>query len=120
MEYILSSYFQSKPKEFAASFATSTSSLLIAVPLLTHAHTTYRFQCNIYLRQEIAEQSGNYDDSQKVRRELDDLEERAAYLDKKRNKNLSAVRFVFILPSFLHFLFVCPCSRIYLVIHLFI
>eukprot|EP00794_Sanderia_malayensis_P020375 gene20375-22384_t len=45
-------------------------------------------------RKEIAEQANNFEDVQKVRNELEDLEERASFLDKKRNKNLSAVSFI--------------------------
>jgi len=52
----------------------------------------YAMKKNQLLRKkELAEQSGNYEELQKVRHELDDLEERASYLDKRRNKNLSAV-----------------------------
>lgn len=55
----------------------------------------YAMKKNQLLRnKEVADQSGNFDDIQKVRRELDDLEERATFLDKKRNKNLSAVSFI--------------------------
>ena len=40
----------------------------------------------------MAEQQGKFDEVQRLRAELEELEERAAFLDKQRNKGLSAIR----------------------------
>ena len=47
--------------------------------------------------QEVAEQTGNVEEAEKIRGELEDLEEKAQHLDKVRSKNLSAIRCVKIL-----------------------
>ncbi|XP_068682593.1 RNA polymerase-associated protein RTF1 homolog isoform X2 [Montipora foliosa] len=43
---------------------------------------------------EIAEQSGNVEEAEKIRGELEDLEEKASHLDKVRTKNLSAISYI--------------------------
>nr|XP_058951031.1 RNA polymerase-associated protein RTF1 homolog [Pocillopora verrucosa] len=43
---------------------------------------------------EIAEQKGNLEEAEKLRGELDDLEEKAQQLDKVRSKNLSAISYI--------------------------
>ena len=47
-----------------------------------------------FSQQEIAEQTGNLEEAEKLRNELDDLEEKAQHLDKVRSKNLSAIRYM--------------------------
>ena len=42
---------------------------------------------------EIAEQTGNREEAEKLRSELEELEEKASHLDKVRSKNLSAIRY---------------------------
>ena len=42
---------------------------------------------------EIAEQTGNREEAEKLRSELEELEEKASQLDKVRSKNLSAIRY---------------------------
>ena len=42
---------------------------------------------------EIAEQTGNREEAEKLRSELEELEEKASLLDKVRSKNLSAIRY---------------------------
>ena len=42
---------------------------------------------------EIAEQTGNREEAEKLRGELEELEEKASHLDKVRSKNLSAIRY---------------------------
>ncbi|XP_015751507.1 PREDICTED: RNA polymerase-associated protein RTF1 homolog [Acropora digitifera] len=43
---------------------------------------------------EIAEQAGNREEAEKIRSELEDLEEKAVQLDKVRSKNLSAISYI--------------------------
>lgn len=43
---------------------------------------------------EIAEQTGNREEAEKLRSELEELEEKASHLDKVRSKNLSAISYI--------------------------
>ncbi|EDO44107.1 predicted protein, partial [Nematostella vectensis] len=45
-------------------------------------------------RKEIAETSGNHEEAEKIRSELDNLEERAQVLDKQRSRGLSAISYI--------------------------
>ena len=47
----------------------------------------------IIIMKEIAEQTGNREEAEKLRSELEELEEKASHLDKVRSKNLSAIRY---------------------------
>ena len=47
----------------------------------------------IIVMKEIAEQTGNREEAEKLRSELEELEEKASHLDKVRSKNLSAIRY---------------------------
>ena len=47
---------------------------------------------SLFAQQEIAEQTGNAEEAERLRSELEELEEKATHLDKVRSKNLSAIR----------------------------
>ena len=47
----------------------------------------------VIVMKEIAEQTGNREEAEKLRSELEELEEKASHLDKVRSKNLSAIRY---------------------------
>ncbi|KAJ7371034.1 RNA polymerase-associated protein rtf1 [Desmophyllum pertusum] len=49
---------------------------------------------NLIRSKEIAEQKGNAEEAEKLRSELEDLEEKAQHLDKVRSKNLSAISYI--------------------------
>ncbi|KAL9954513.1 hypothetical protein ACROYT_G042062 [Oculina patagonica] len=49
---------------------------------------------NLMRSKEIAEQTGNLEEAEKLRNELEDLEEKAQHLDKVRSKNLSAISYI--------------------------
>ena len=60
--------------------------LIINLSLISMSQVCFTFQ-------ELAEQRGNRDEAEKIRSELEDLEEKAQHLDKMRSKGLSAIRF---------------------------
>lgn len=49
---------------------------------------------NLMRSKEVAEQKGNIEEAEKIRSELEDLEEKAQHLDKVRSKNLSAISYI--------------------------
>jgi len=49
---------------------------------------------NLIRSKEIAEQTGNAEEAERLRSELEELEEKATHLDKVRSKNLSAISYI--------------------------
>lgn len=57
--------------------------------------TNYAMQKTVLLKQqEIAEQSGNQDEQSRITQELEELEDRAKSLDKKRQENIAGITFI--------------------------
>lgn len=66
------------------------SLLHMVVILLEHAVTC----CHLVFLQAIAEQEGNIDEAEKLKEQLDALEERAEELDRIRTGNISAISYI--------------------------